>query len=185
MQHFIGISEFKLGLQSRNAQIGTKFVLTSVTLTFDLWPWSFAWPSLWSLVITTENCMMIQWQEHCEKGMTDVNALVLHLSRTNPSINIRVRSRNCGCLVTWFCYQLIAKPGNKTAAVLWPDAHNVSFHWPRPGHGSHRKQVLCNETISLVHNQGYLLRPDWRHCRGLVSFGINAALGWQRLIDIF
>ena len=32
-----------------------------------------------------------------------------------------VTSRNCGCLVTWFCYQLIAKPGNKTAAVLWPD----------------------------------------------------------------
>ena len=32
-----------------------------------------------------------------------------------------VRSRNCGCLVTWFCYQLIAKPGNKTAAVPWPD----------------------------------------------------------------
>ena len=28
-----------------------------------------------------------------------------------------VRSRNCGCLVTWFCYQLIAKPGNKTATV--------------------------------------------------------------------
>ena len=24
-------------------------------------------------------------------------------------------------LVTWFCYQLIAKPGNKTAAVSWPD----------------------------------------------------------------
>ena len=27
----------------------------------------------------------------------------------------------CGCLVTWFCYQLIAKPGNKTATVPWPD----------------------------------------------------------------
>ena len=26
-----------------------------------------------------------------------------------------------GCLVTWFCYQLIAKPGNKTATVSWPD----------------------------------------------------------------
>ena len=25
--------------------------------------------------------------------------------------SIWVRSRNCGCLVTWFCYQLIAKPG--------------------------------------------------------------------------
>ena len=34
---------------------------------------------------------------------------------------IWVRSRNCGCLVTWFCYQLIAKPGNKTATVSWPD----------------------------------------------------------------
>ena len=36
-------------------------------------------------------------------------------------IFIWVRSRNCGCLVTWFCYQLIAKPGNKIAAVPWPD----------------------------------------------------------------
>ena len=34
--------------------------------------------------------------------------------------NIWVRSRNCGCLVTWFCYQLTAKPGNKTAAVPYP-----------------------------------------------------------------
>ena len=30
---------------------------------------------------------------------------------------------NCGCLVTWFCYQLIAKPGNKTATVPWPDPY--------------------------------------------------------------
>ena len=37
--------------------------------------------------------------------------------------DIWVRSRNCGCLVTWFCYQLIAKPGNKTATVLWPDPY--------------------------------------------------------------
>ena len=36
---------------------------------------------------------------------------------------IWVRSRNCGCLVTWFCYQLIAKPGNKTATVSWPDPY--------------------------------------------------------------
>ena len=31
-----------------------------------------------------------------------------------------VRSRNCSCLITWFCYHLIAKPGNKTTAVPWP-----------------------------------------------------------------
>ena len=31
----------------------------------------------------------------------------------------------CGCLVTWFCYQLIAKPSNKTATVPWPDPYTV------------------------------------------------------------
>ena len=36
---------------------------------------------------------------------------------------IWVRSGNCGCLFTWFCYQLIAKPGNKTATVSWPDPY--------------------------------------------------------------
>ena len=46
-------------------------VLTSVTLTFDLWHWSFAWTSLLSLVISPENFMMIWWQEHSEKGVTD------------------------------------------------------------------------------------------------------------------
>ena len=34
-----------------------------------------------------------------------------------------VRSRNCSCLVTWLCYQLIAKPVNTTATeynhILW------------------------------------------------------------------
>ena len=45
----------------------------------------------------------------------------------NNVIHKWVRSRNCGCLVTWFCYQLIAKPGNKTATVSWPDPNSYSF----------------------------------------------------------
>ena len=119
--HFIAIGEFKLELQSGNAQLGSKpiifltawpwnltddfeknrspllsniklcasfhphmwletevtdqkwlnWVLTSVTLTFDFRPWSFAWTSLLSMVIIPENFMMIQWQEHSEKGVTD------------------------------------------------------------------------------------------------------------------
>ena len=36
VHHFATISEFKLELRSRNAQIGTKFALTSGTLTSDL-----------------------------------------------------------------------------------------------------------------------------------------------------
>ena len=47
------------------------WVVTSVTLTFDFWPWPFAWTSLPSLVITPENFMIIRWWEHSEKGVTD------------------------------------------------------------------------------------------------------------------
>ena len=47
------------------------WVVTSVTLTFDLWPWPFAWTLPWSLVITPENFMMIPWWEHSQKGVTD------------------------------------------------------------------------------------------------------------------
>ena len=121
VQHFIAIGEFKLELQSGNAQSGSNsailapcdleiwrmtlknnrapllsnielyvsfhhhmwiqtgvtvrkrlsWVVTSVTLTFDLWPWPFAWTSLLSLVITPENFMMIGWWEHSQKGVTD------------------------------------------------------------------------------------------------------------------
>ena len=121
VQHFLAIGEFKLELQSGNAQSGSNstifravwpwnltddlenkripflsiiklyasfhhhmwiqtgvtvrkwlsWVLTSVTLTFDLWPWPFAWTSLLSLVITPENFMMIRWWEHSLKGVMD------------------------------------------------------------------------------------------------------------------
>ena len=37
------------------------WVLTSVTLTFDLWPWPFAWTSLLSLVITQK---ISWWYDH-------------------------------------------------------------------------------------------------------------------------
>ena len=47
------------------------WVMTCVSLTFDLWPWPFAWTLLWSLVITPGNLMMIQWWEHSQKGVTE------------------------------------------------------------------------------------------------------------------
>ena len=121
VQHFIAIGEFKLELQSGNAQSGSNstilapcdleiwwmtlknnrapllsnvklyasfhhhmwiqtgvtvrkrlsWVMTSVTLTFDLWPWTFAWTLPWSVVITPENFMMIRWWEQSQKGVTD------------------------------------------------------------------------------------------------------------------
>ena len=51
VHHVVTICEFKLQLSSGNPQIGTKFVLISVTLTFDLWPWPFAWTTRLSMVI--------------------------------------------------------------------------------------------------------------------------------------
>ena len=47
------------------------WVVTSVTLTFDLWPWPFAWTLPSSLMITPENFMMMWWWEHSQKGVTD------------------------------------------------------------------------------------------------------------------
>ena len=47
------------------------WVVTSVTLTFDFWPWPFQWALCWSLVITPENFMMIRWWEHSKKCVTD------------------------------------------------------------------------------------------------------------------
>ena len=50
VHHFIA-SEFKLELQSGNAQIGEAFVLIFVTLTFDLW----SWPVTWTILFVSGN----------------------------------------------------------------------------------------------------------------------------------
>ena len=71
------------------------WVLTSVTLTFDLWPWPFAWTSLLTMVITPENFMMIRWWEHGEKGVTD--------RRTDGQTDGRTdrRTENTICRAAW------------------------------------------------------------------------------------
>ena len=47
-----------------------RWVLTSVILTFDLWPWLYAWTSLWSLLIIHDTFMMIRWWKHSPKCVT-------------------------------------------------------------------------------------------------------------------
>ena len=64
----------------------------------------------------------------------------------NMGLNIWVRSRICGCLVTWFCYQFIAKPGNKTATVSWPDPYFIS-----PSENSHKAtSTALGSTLAQV-----------------------------------
>ena len=80
----------------------------------------------------------------------DINATVCVTMQ--GSICIWVRSRNCGCLVTWFCFQMIAKPGNKTATVPWPDPYAPS-QWETTLHCnvvSHRLGAYT-KTISAMY----------------------------------
>ena len=61
---------------------------------------------------------------------------------------IWIRSRRCGCLVTWFCYHLIAKPGNKTAAPSWPDPY---LHLTLTSYGVITSQITGNSTCLFNH----------------------------------
>ena len=66
----------------------------------------------------------------CVPGNVSLWCTQIYLNYDITSIRIIwVRSRNCGCLVTWFCYQLIAKPGNKTAAVPWSHLYDDGIKW--------------------------------------------------------
>ena len=82
-------------------------------------------------------------------------------------IYIWVRSRNCGCLVTCFCYQLIAKPGNKTAAVSWPDPYDITRWWL-----SRKCWVRMADNQSNQTNAYYL--PRWHSFT--IRFGIESPL---------
>ena len=56
----------------------------------DLWPWPFEWTSLLSMVITPENFVMIRWQEHGGKGVTDGQTAAKNTVR-----GIRIRNLYC------------------------------------------------------------------------------------------
>ena len=75
-----------------------------------------------------------------------------------------VRSRNCGCLVIWFCYQLIAKPDNKTATVLWPDPYPVD---------SQDSTDLRNGFIIMTSSNGNILHITGTLCKDVTSHQWN------------
>ena len=64
------------------------WVMTSVTLTFYLWPWPFVWTSLLSLVITSKNFVMMRWWEQSQKGVTDRQTDGRTDGRTEPFIEL-------------------------------------------------------------------------------------------------
>ena len=71
---------------------------------------------------------MTFWAGICKTHISPIGTQVFLVVLYNrDQWSIRVRSRMCGCLFTWFCYHLITKPGNKTAAPSWPDPYHFLF----------------------------------------------------------
>ena len=62
------------------------------------------------------NCLMLVGTKACDAKMSCYLWCLLLSSLWMISVFKWFRSRRCISLVTWFCYQFIAKPGNKTAA---------------------------------------------------------------------
>ena len=48
--------------------------------------------------------------------------IIIFYAYVNICLGVR-----CGRLATWFCYHLIVKLGNKTAAHPWPDPYVIMF----------------------------------------------------------
>ena len=89
---------------------------------------------------TAVSPMLMHWRYHSlallwngewqfDGLVQDFNNSGAIIQNSNDAVNwcVWVRSRRCGCLVTLFCYQMIAKPGNKTAAPLWSDPYIDGF----------------------------------------------------------
>ena len=94
------------------------------------------------------------------RACLELTLYVLNVSEGSLTyIYIWVRTRNCGCLVTWFCYQLIAKPDNKTAAILWPDPYYViAPYW----HDTGSWNPASSKTRTILYKSISWLLMSWR-----------------------
>ena len=93
----------------------------------------------------------------------------------NVILMIWVRSGRWACLVTWFCYQRIAKPGNKTVPPSWPDPYHHL-----------RSRMVCT---GVIYQRLWLAVPPardiiscciWVACRSPVMVFKGAALKTNR-----
>ena len=111
-------------------------------LNFDLWILGSV-GTLVNISCPLWSCFMVFNSLCAESVQRKVYPILLTIVKP-----IRVKSPNCGCLVTWFCYQLIAKPGNKTATVSWLDPYKAITE--SCGRGLSRQVVFLILQVSLV-----------------------------------
>ena len=134
VNHSVVFCEFKLKLRSGNAKIGAKFVLTSVTLILDFWPWPFAWTSLLLMVISLANSMMIGWGKHCKRvwrtdGQTDKQIDgTAHWAAWSLQKKKRIGSEDIiqnAAMVFFYIFRMIQE-----LIIRWIDSFVVCLHAP-------------------------------------------------------
>ena len=128
---------------------------------------------------------------------------VLHFPYGNRTVDIMtlmlvtVRSQMCTCLVTWFCYQMIAKPGNKTGAPTWLTHMALSYRWwlgihiNAPGTqffgpwwvlGTHNGGSLLKSLLVIAHHgHMVILYPQWEFL--FESWGYRFILKWPQQLS--
>ena len=116
VHHFKFISEFKLELQSRNAQFGSKskIFLSRVTLTFDRWPWK----TIRYLFYTT-----VGFLHH----FNAIGEFKLELQSRNPQFG----SKSVIFLSVWSCN--LMKDLQKTIRHLFYTTSNFVHHFKAMG----------------------------------------------------
>ena len=100
------------------------------------WGWWFETPScpLWCHCNDCNDpCILYSKYHVCwwpgNIGNWDIGSLGVNLALPkycgfSTRMFIWVRSCRCASLVNWFCYQMTAKPGNRTDPPSWPDLYH-------------------------------------------------------------
>ena len=127
--------------------------------------WKLLWWWWWNLFLIRGFHLMglsVQWRIRPSLDVWAIhieNNIVIWFNN-----QIRVRSRMCASLVTWFCYQMIAKPGNKTGPISWPGPYTLQIIHAKSSlastwlvwHYRVNSMVLIRQQIIIWTNAGFM-----------------------------
>ena len=117
-------------------------VMTSVTLTFDPWPWPLAWTLCRPMVITPEKFVMIRWWEHSEKGVTD--------GRTDRQTDRKKCSISCLVAAKNYFENVVCKKWRPFVPTSMRGVASVA-EWKH-----HNKMCVCTKASHLLLCQGLI-----------------------------
>ena len=124
----------------------------------DLWPWPFAWTSLLSLVITPENFMMIWWEKHCEKGVTDGQTEITVLRAAWSQLKTRTRWRRVKTLGQ---HQVGVNLQSHAQHQLWISTWHIFHEFHKIMPSLSYPVSLVNQNVILVNISHWRLHMAW------------------------